>query len=43
MYSNFISCPPEMAVGSRSLYGGLFLNVCPFDSTAVAESGRFGP
>ena len=32
-------------VGLWSLYGGLFIsfNVCPFDCTAIAGSGKVGP
>ena len=41
-----MTSPPEMAVCLRSLYGGLFykfLNVCPFDCTAIAGGEKIGP
>ena len=41
-----MTSPPELDVGPWSLYGGLFeqfLNICPFDCSTVAESGKVGP
>ena len=41
-----MTSPPELDVGPWSLYGGLFkqfLNICLFDCSTVAESGKVGP
>ena len=41
-----MTSPLGVAVGLLSILGGLFtnfLNVCPFDCTAVAGSGKVGP
>ena len=42
-----MTSPPELDVGPWSLYGGLFkqffFNICPFDCSSVAESGKVGP
>ena len=41
-----MTSPLGVAVGLLSILGGFFykfLNVCPFDYTAIAGSGKVGP
>ena len=45
VYYIFMTSPLWLAVGPQSTSGGLFtkfLNVCPFDYTAFAVSGKVG-